>query len=107
MNIILVTVSERTREIGIRKAIGATERQILLQFLLEAIMIAFLGSITGLLVSVGLGFAVEALFSVPVAYSIWSVIMALVMAGAIGIISGLYPANKAAKMQPIEALRSV
>jgi len=107
MNIMLVTVSERTREIGIRKAIGATSRQIMIQFLLEAVIIATIGSIVGLAAGSGGGWAAQAWFDIPVAYSAWSVAMSLVMAGGIGIASGLYPAWKAAKMQPIDALRAV
>ncbi len=105
MNIMLVTVSERTREIGIRKAIGASERIILLQFLLEAIFIAVFGSLLGLLLGFGLGFIAQHYFAVPVYYSMWSVIASLAVASGVGIISGIYPAYKAARLQPIEALR--
>ncbi|MDX2073723.1 MAG: ABC transporter permease [Alphaproteobacteria bacterium] len=105
MNIMLVTVSERTREIGIRKAIGASERVILAQFLLEAIFIAFVGSILGLLLGFGLGFMAERYLDVPVYYSLWSVMISLAVASGVGIASGIYPAYKAAKLQPIEALR--
>ncbi len=105
MNIMLVTVSERTREIGIRKAIGASERIILAQFLLEAIFIACVGSVLGLGLGFGLGMAGNAYLAVPVYYSMWSVVSALAVASGVGIISGLYPAYKAAKLQPIEALR--
>jgi len=107
MNIMLVTVSERTREIGIRKAIGATRQQILIQFLLEAVMIAGIGSIVGLVLGLGGGWSAQYWFNIPIAFSMWSVMMALVMAGGIGIASGLYPAYKAARMEPIEALRAV
>jgi len=106
MNIMLVTVAERTREIGIRKAIGATEQHILTQFLLEAVMIAAAGSVLGLIVGVGAGLAAEHWFSLPMAFSPWSVALALGMAVAIGLPSGIYPAHKAARMQPIEALRA-
>mgnify|MGYP000594282176 CR=1 FL=1 len=105
MNIMLVTVSERTREIGIRKAIGASERIILVQFLLESIFIAFVGSLLGLLVGFGLGFIAQYYFAVPVYYSVWSVVMSLAVASGVGVASGLYPAYKAARLQPIEALR--
>jgi putative ABC transport system permease protein len=107
MNIMLVTVSERTKEIGIRKAIGATDKQILKQFLLEAIIISGVGSILGLLIGYISGFVVEQWFSVSIEFSIYSVLLALFMSIGIGLPSGLYPAYKASKMQPIEALRSV
>ena len=107
MNIMLVTVSERTREIGIRKAIGATKQQIMRQFLLEAIMISTVGSVVGLALGLGGGFAAQYWFGIPVAFSTSIVVMSLVMAGGIGVASGLYPARKAANMQPIEALRTV
>jgi putative ABC transport system permease protein len=105
MNIMLVTVSERTREIGIRKAIGASEKMILIQFLMEALMISGVGSLLGLIVGFGLGFIAENTFRVPTHYSIWSVVISLIVAGSVGIISGFYPAFKAAKLEPIEALR--
>jgi len=107
MNIMLVTVTERTREIGIRKAIGATERQILFQFLMEAVMISCLGSIIGLLAGFAGGLAGETWFLISVEYNAWFVVLALSVAAGIGIISGIYPACKAARMQPIEALRTV
>lgn len=107
MNIMLVTVTERTREIGIRKAIGASRYMILMQFLLEAIIISVLGSFIGLSLGLGLSFAADRLFSVPVAYSLWSAFAALVVAVIVGVASGVYPARKAANMQPIDALRGV
>ena len=80
----------------------------MVQFLLEAVMIATIGSVVGLVIGLGGGWSAQHWFDVPVAFSVWSVMMALVMAGGIGIASGLYPAYKAAKMQPIEAaLRAV
>jgi putative ABC transport system permease protein len=107
MNIMLVTVSERTKEIGIRKAIGATDKQILKQFLLEAVIISGVGSVLGLLMGYMSGFAVEYWFNVTIEFSIYSVLLALFMSIGIGLPSGLYPAYKASRMQPIEALRSV
>src|SRR5262249_5778623 len=107
MNIMLVTVTERTREIGIRKAIGATEHQILMQFLMEAVMISCVGSVIGLLAGFGFGFAAEKWFQLVTEFSLWSVVLALGVARFIGLASGIYPAWKAAKLQPIEALRVV
>jgi putative ABC transport system permease protein len=107
MNIMLVTVSERTREIGVRKAIGATGRQIMIQFILEAVMISVVGSVVGLAVGLGGGWSAHHWLNIPVAFSWWSILMALLMAGGIGIASGLYPAYKAVRLQPIEALRAV
>jgi len=105
MNIMLVTVTERTHEIGIRKAIGATKGQIMFQFLLEAVILSFVGSITGLALGFAVGLAAQNWANVPVEFSIVSVCLSLVMAAGIGVISGLYPAWKAAHMQPIDALR--
>ena len=106
-NIMLVTVTERTREIGIRKAIGATDRHILLQFLMEAVIISAVGSIMGLLLGYLSGQGAAKWLSIAVEYNLWSVVLALVVAVGVGIASGLYPARKAASMQPIDALRMV
>jgi len=105
MNIMLVTVTERTREIGIRKALGATERHIMTQFLMEAVIIASFGSFIGLVIGIGGGLAAQEWFALRVEFSEWSVVLALVVAVGVGIASGLYPAYIAAKLQPIEALR--
>ena len=107
MNIMLVTVTERTREIGIRKAIGANKSDILLQFLFEAILIAATGSLAGLIIGYGGGMAAEKWMGMQVAFSLWSVVLALAVAVGVGLLSGIYPALKAARLQPIEALRSV
>lgn len=107
MNIMLVTVTERTREIGIRKAIGATNKHVLWQFLLESIVISTAGSIIGLTLGVGAGLLVEKFFGMPVALTIWSVLISIIVAVLVGVLSGLYPARRAAKLQPIEALRQV
>ncbi|HEX5364763.1 MAG TPA: ABC transporter permease [Gallionella sp.] len=105
MNIMLVSVTERTREIGIRMAIGARERDILAQFLLEAIIISVLGCFIGLLLGIGGALLTEALSGTPVIISLSSVIVAFSVAAAVGIFFGFYPARKAARLDPIEALR--
>ena len=105
MNIMLVSVTERTREIGIRMAIGARERDILAQFLLEAIIISVIGCFIGLLLGIGGALLTEALSGTPVIISLSSVIIAFSVAAAVGIFFGFYPARKAARLDPIEALR--
>ena len=105
MNIMLVSVTERTREIGVRKALGAKRLDVLSQFLVEAVTICLMGGITGIL----LGFSIAKLVSLstplPAAISLWSVMLGLIFTSTVGIFFGLYPAAKAAKLNPIEALR--
>ena len=105
MNIMLVSVTERTREIGIRLAIGARERDILLQFLYEAVIISCIGGMIGLLLGVGAALLVGQMFQIVVVVSAASAGLAFGLAAAIGVFSGFYPARKAAKLDPIEALR--
>ena len=105
MNIMLVSVTERTREIGIRMAIGARENDILLQFLLEAIIISVIGCFIGLLLGIGGALLVNTLTGTMVIISGSSVIVAFSVAAAVGIFFGFYPAKKAAQLDPIEALR--
>jgi putative ABC transport system permease protein len=105
MNIMLVSVTERTREIGIRMAIGAKERDILLQFLTEAVLLTFIGGIIGMALGVGGAKLVSVFFDWPTLISFQAIAMAFGFSGAIGIFFGFYPARKAASLNPIEALR--
>ena len=105
MNIMLVSVTERTREIGIRMAIGATEKHILLQFLVEAVVLSLMGGIIGLILGITIGYAVQTFTSWAVDISAVSVIISMSFAAGVGIFFGFYPARKAASLNPIEALR--
>lgn len=105
MNIMLVSVTERTREIGIRKALGATQRQILTQFLIEALTLTLIGGIIGILLGAGASLAVSFFADWPSLISWQVVVGALLFSMAIGIIFGMLPANKAAKLDPIDSLR--
>jgi len=106
MNIMLVSVTERTKEIGIRKAIGATRGAIVLQFLLEAMTLTFFGGIIGVVLAVGTSNLIMLLFpSLPAQVPLWAVIAGLTTSVAVGLIFGVLPARKAAKLDPIECLR--
>ncbi len=105
MNIMLVSVMERTREIGIRKAVGAKRRNILLQFLIEAVLLSEFGAFTGILVGVLTALALSPLLNMDARVPVWAILSAIGYCSAIGIFFGLYPANKASRLDPIEALR--
>ncbi len=105
MNIMLVSVKERTREIGIRKAIGARSGDILKQFLIEAMFLTGAGGLLGVLVGFGIALIVKAATPLPATVSAWSVVLGLSVSAAIGLFFGIFPAQKAAHMDPIEALR--
>ena len=105
MNIMLVTVAERTREIGLRLALGARQWDMLLQFLTEATTLALLGGILGALVGVAFSILIAALADWPVVVNIANLLLAMAFAGAVGCFFGFYPARKAARMDPIDALR--
>ncbi|KAF0227506.1 MAG: hypothetical protein FD133_962 [Erysipelotrichaceae bacterium] len=105
MNIMLVTVRERTREIGIRKALGAKRSQILLQFLIEAVIITLLGGLIGLGIAYMGAFLISALSDFKVTIGLDTVVLALLFSISIGLIFGIYPANKASLLEPVEALR--
>ncbi|HEX3037376.1 MAG TPA: ABC transporter permease [Oscillospiraceae bacterium] len=104
MNIMLVSVVERTREIGIRKAIGAKRRDIMVQFLIEAIFISLVGGITGVLLGCGLDLILPGIINMPVVTSPSVVLLAFLFSAVVGIVFGIYPASKASKLKPIDAL---
>ena len=106
MNIMLVSVTERTREIGIRKALGARQKDVLMQFLIESAMMATLGGVIGIAIGVGVAEIVTLIFGVSVTVSVVSVLLGMFMATGTGVFFGVYPASKAAKLDPIVALRS-
>ncbi len=105
MNIMLVAVTERTREIGVRKALGAPRRAILLQFLVEAVLLTAGGGILGILLGAGIAWLVRALSPLPTFVSPWSVATGLLVSGAVGVFCGLYPAMRASRLDPVDSLR--
>ena len=105
MNIMLVSVSERTREIGLKKALGARKRKIMGQFLTEASVLTSLGGILGVILGIGLSQIVSRISDAPVAISIPAIILSVLFSMAVGIVFGLLPSIKAANLNPIEALR--
>jgi putative ABC transport system permease protein len=106
MNIMLVSVTERTREIGVRKALGARQKDVLMQFLIESALMATLGGVIGILLGIGVAEMITLLFDISVNVSVGSVLLGLFMAAGTGIFFGVYPASKAAKLDPIVALRA-
>jgi len=105
MNIMLVSVTERTREIGVRKAMGATRKAILFQFLIEALVLCILGGILGVAVGWGGAQVITQLAQWDTAVSTMAVVMALGFSAGIGLFFGIWPAQRAAKLDPIDALR--
>ena len=105
MNMMLTTVTERTREIGLRKAIGAKKKDINMQFLAEAVMLTFLGGFLGIILGWIISIAVAQFAGIATQISIQAIFLAFVVSAAIGIIFGYYPARRAAGLNPIEALR--
>jgi putative ABC transport system permease protein len=105
MNIMLVSVTERTKEIGIRKAIGARKRDILNQFLVESVTVSLVGGAVGIIIGVILAKLVASFTPLPAAIETWSVAAGIVISSSVGIFFGIYPASRAARLDPIEALR--
>jgi putative ABC transport system permease protein len=105
MNIMLVSVTERTREIGIRKAMGARRQDVLLQFLIESGIMALAGGIIGVVLGIGLAKGITALIGMPSSVKLWAVAAALVVSASTGVFFGVYPAKRAARLDPIAALR--
>jgi putative ABC transport system permease protein len=105
MNIMLVSVTERTREIGIRLAIGATASQVLLQFLVEAVVLSLFGGIIGILLGFSLSAVAARILSVPLVVDPQIVAIAFAFSAAVGVVFGYFPARRAARLDPIEALR--
>lgn len=105
MNIMLVSVVERTKEIGLRKAVGARRRDILEQFLIEAVVIASIGGLIGVFVGFGLANLISFLVGFPALISYWSILLGVGVSSLVGIVSGIYPAWQAAALNPVEAMR--
>jgi putative ABC transport system permease protein len=105
MNIMLVSVTERTREIGTRLAVGAMAKDVLLQFLVEAVVLATLGGIIGILLGLGVGAIATTVFKLPFVVNVGIIVLAFGFSAAVGIVFGYFPAKRAAQLDPIEALR--
>jgi putative ABC transport system permease protein len=105
MNIMLVSVTERTREIGLRLAIGAMEHEVLLQFLIEAVVLAALGGLIGIVLATGASIGLAKVMDVPFVFNIGINLLAFVFSAGIGVMFGYFPARRAARLDPIEALR--
>ena len=106
MNIMLASVTERTREIGLRKSLGARKRHIILQFMVESSVLAALGGLVGVTAAVAIGQLVRVATPIPISTPIFAIAIALVLSTAVGLFFGIYPAVRAARLDPIEALRA-
>jgi len=106
MNIMLASVTERTKEIGLRRSLGARKQHILLQFLAESATLAAVGGVIGILAALGIEIFVKKAFSFPMQMPVSAVVISLVLSTAVGLFFGIFPAMRAAKLDPIEALRA-
>ena len=105
MNIMLVSVTERTSEIGLRRALGARRRRILAQFIVEAVMLTSIGGALGVAIGSGLASLIEVLVHIPTAVPMWAVVLSMTAAGGVGLVFGIYPAYRASRLDPVEAMR--
>ena len=105
MNIMLVSVTERTSEIGLRRALGARRRRILAQFMVEAVMLTSIGGALGVAIGTGIAALIQVLVRIPTAVPMWAVVLSMVAAGGVGLVFGIYPAYRASRLDPVEAMR--
>lgn len=105
MNIMLVAVTERTSEIGVRRALGARRRRILSQFVIEAILLTSVGGLLGVLLGGGVAWLVKILVGLPTMVPMWAVVLSMLSAGGVGLLFGIYPAYRASRLDPVEAMR--
>jgi putative ABC transport system permease protein len=106
MNIMLVAVAERTREIGIRKALGAKRRDIMSKFLVEAATLSTVGAMIGIVLGIMIAHFISAVSPLPATVAPWSIVAGVIVGAGVGIISGIYPASRASRLDPIAALRA-
>ncbi|HEV7559595.1 MAG TPA: FtsX-like permease family protein, partial [Kofleriaceae bacterium] len=105
MNIMLVSVTERTSEIGVRRALGARRRRILAQFIVEAVMLTSIGGALGVAIGTGIASLIEIFVHIPTAVPMWAVVLSMLAAGGVGLVFGIYPAYRASRLDPVEAMR--
>jgi len=105
MNIMLMVVTERTREIGLRKALGARRRDIMTQMLTESVVLSMFGGVVGTMLGAAIGITISRFTPIPAAIQLWSVALGIGITALVGLFFGLYPASRAARLDPIEALR--